>query len=209
MSGFTSIIPMSDSSSAIQRSDVSPTVLPDLFLNSDEATQARKFHLPSYHQLPDMRLYRDQVVAYAVQQMRPLAADSDDAWLTPSMVNNYVKMRLIPAPEKKQYGREHLARLIAICVFKQFLSMAAIEQLLRIQQMSYPLDVAYDYVADELNEAVAHAFDPADELSEPEAKKAATRETMLVRAAAKAFASKAYLMAYLHFAGFENEVGKR
>ena len=30
------------------------------------------------------------------------------------MVNNYVKLNLIPAPHKKQYNRVHLAYLVAI-----------------------------------------------------------------------------------------------
>ncbi|MFR7671453.1 MAG: DUF1836 domain-containing protein [Collinsella sp.] len=46
------------------------------------------------------------------------------------MINNYVKVGLVPAPVKKQYGREQIARLIAICIFKQVLPIAAVQALL-------------------------------------------------------------------------------
>ncbi len=204
MGDLARVIPMSDLSTSINRESVSPTFLPDAFLDSNEVASARAFRLPSYSELPEMSLYRDQVVSYVLQQVRPLVTEGEEPWLTPSMVNNYVKMKLVAAPIKKQYGREQLARLIVICVFKQFLSMTAIAQLFHIQQVSYPLDMAYNYVVLEVNHAVRSAFSaqPQEELTDIESASAITRETLLVHAAAEAFASKAYLMSYLGYAGF-------
>ena len=204
MSDLARVIPMSDLSSSISWEAVSPTLLPDAFLSSDEVARARSFRLPSYSELPEMSLYRDQVVSYVIQQVRPLTTDDEEPWLTPSMVNNYVKMKLVSAPVKKQYGRDQLARLIVICVFKQFLNMASIAQLFHIQQVSYPLDVAYNFVALEVNDAVGSAFCEGAQgaCTDMENASAVTRETLLVHAAAEAFASKAYLMSYLRYAGF-------
>lgn len=42
------------------------------------------------------------------------------------MVNNYVKLRVIPPSVKKRYSREHLTYLIMICVLKTSLPMGAI-----------------------------------------------------------------------------------
>lgn len=50
--------------------------------------------------------------------------------MTKSMVNNYVKVGLIPRPVGKKYDREHLAMLLMICVLKQALSMESISQIL-------------------------------------------------------------------------------
>ena len=50
--------------------------------------------------------------------------------MTKSMVNNYVKVGLIPRPAGKKYDREHLAMLLMICVLKQALSMESISQIL-------------------------------------------------------------------------------
>ena len=160
MEKHATIIPMSDSSKRITSSDVRPTVLPDAFLHSDEALAAARFRMPHYGELPAVDLYRDQVIGQIESILEPLSACSDGPWLTPSMVNNYVKQHLIPAPQRKLYGREHIARLLIICVFKQFLSIGAIGRLFKIQCMTYPIEMAFDYLADELNNAVHDAFSP-------------------------------------------------
>ena len=67
------------------------------------------------------------------------------------MINNYVKVGLVPAPVKKQYGREQIARLIAICIFKQVLPIAAVQALFNIQRLSYDAPTAFDYVVDQLD----------------------------------------------------------
>lgn len=46
--------------------------------------------------------------------------------MTKSMVNNYVKVGMIPRPTGKKYDRDHLAMLIMIGVLKQALSMESI-----------------------------------------------------------------------------------
>lgn len=202
MEKHVTIIPMSDSSERITQQDVSPTVLPDAFLTSDVACAAKHFHMPRYDELPNVELYRDQVIEYIVQVLCPLSGCSDGPWLTPSMVNNYVKQRLVPAPVKKLYGREQIARLLTICIFKQFLPIDAIARLFRIQKVTYPIDVAFDYVSAEINNAVDSAFSRHDGMRRDTAS-LVTRESLLVRSAAAAFASKVVLMSYLTFAGYE------
>lgn len=196
------VIPMSDGSCEIKPEDVAPIVLPDDFLRSDAARSMASFTLPRYDDLPDIELYRDQVIGYVEQALSPLQIANGESWLTPSMVNNYVKAGLIPAPVKKRYGRAQLARLIMICLLKQLLPMSGIQRLMRIQALSYPFDVSYDFVAEEMSRALQAAFEPASESATYETSRV-TRETLLVRSAATAFASKAFLMAYLQFTGYE------
>ena len=45
-------------------------------------------------------------------------------------INNYVRMKLMPAPEKKKYNRIHIAYLIMICALKQSLTMSEIQKIL-------------------------------------------------------------------------------
>ena len=204
MEQHVTIIPMSDSSERITQQDVSPTVLPDAFLTSDVACAAKHFHMPRYDELPNVELYRDQVIEYIEQVLGPLSGCSDGPWLTPSMVNNYVKQRLVPAPVKKLYGREQIARLLTICIFKQFLSMDAIKRMFVIQNMTYPVEVAYNYVAKELNFAIEDNFMMVDGRRHVDTAHKTTRESLLVRSATEAFAAKAFLMSYLEFAGYES-----
>lgn len=198
------VIPMNEHGRAITREDIAPTVLPDAYLTSSLACQVRELHVPRYRELPTVRLYRDQVIGIVEQALSPLQACIEGELLTPSMVNNYVKAGLVPAPEKKQYGREQVARLIVICVFKQVLSIQATSSLFKIQRLTYNIDVAYDYVARELENALHAAFS-LDLLPMADTASRVTRESLLVRNAVIAFATKAHLIGYLRFIGYAEE----
>ena len=89
------------------------------------------YHLPEWEELPKIDLYLDQVIALVNNYVGFFVYDPvEDKLLTPSMVNNYVKLRLIPAPVRKKYGRRHIALLLMICTFKQSVSMAAMSAML-------------------------------------------------------------------------------
>ena len=89
------------------------------------------YRLPEWDDLPQIDLYLDQVIALVNQYLGFFVYDpTEEKLLTPSMVNNYVKLRLLPPPIRKKYGRRHIALLLMICTFKQSLSMAAMSFLL-------------------------------------------------------------------------------
>lgn len=194
------VIPMADSSDRISSGDLIPTSLPDAFLKSEFAINASEFKLPRYDELPDIPLYREQVISFIENIFAPLSACVEGPWLTPSMVNNYVKAGLIPPPVKKLYAKDQVALLVAICIFKQVLSISAIEHLFEIQCLTYHRDIAYDYTVEEVENALAAAFSPTLEMSRDSARMV-TRESLLVRSAAIAFASKIHLMDYLRYSG--------
>lgn len=54
------------------------------------------FRLPRYAQIPEVGLYLEQVVRYINARLAPLGEPE----LTGSMVSNYVKQKLVPAPLK-------------------------------------------------------------------------------------------------------------
>ena len=85
--------------------------------------------LPFYNELPDFELYMDQVISLMQKYLAPYIAPDD----TPSMINNYVKMSVLPAPTKKRYSKEHLARLIVICLIKRQLSIPTIAAIMNEQ----------------------------------------------------------------------------
>ena len=87
-----------------------------------------KFSAPTWDMLPDIDLYMDQVLALA-EKYFGVFSDSKDGNITSSMLNNYVKQKVIPAPDKKRYNKEHLARFLMICVLKRVLSIAKIKTL--------------------------------------------------------------------------------
>lgn len=89
------------------------------------------YRLPEWDDLPQIDLYLDQVIALVNRYLGFFVYDpAEEKLLTPSMVNNYVKLRLIPAPVRKKYARKHIALLLMICTFKQSVSMAAMSVML-------------------------------------------------------------------------------
>ena len=204
MSTKKTVIPMSSNAPEITQEDIAPTILPDAYLQSDLAKQLAAFKMPRYQDLPSVELYRDQVIGTVEKTLKPLDDCTEGEWLTPSMVNNYVKAGLIAPPVKKLYGREQIARLLVICVFKQVLSIHAISSLFRIQRVTYTAEMAYDYVAHELEGAIRGVFGDGPSPA-PDSATMVTRESLLVRNAVIAFAAKAYLMGYLQFIGYDEE----
>ncbi len=84
---------------------------------------------PRWEELPAIPLYMDQVLLYLKEIIEPFERGEESALLTSSMVNNYVKNGVLPRPEKKKYGRSHLAGLLMICVLKTELSLQEIKAL--------------------------------------------------------------------------------
>lgn len=80
--------------------------------------------------LPDIELYRDQVLNYMKRQH---SLQPEEAQLTGAMINNYIKSGLLPRANGKKYTKDHLVYLTAICSLKQVLSVGETDELLKLQ----------------------------------------------------------------------------
>ncbi len=80
-----------------------------------------------WESLPDIELYMDQVTAYMPRQH--IGLKTGEA-LTSAMVNNYVKVGLLPRAKGKKYERRHIASLTAISLLKNILPIGAVGTLL-------------------------------------------------------------------------------
>ena len=87
-----------------------------------------KFDLPDWDNLPELDLYMDQVILLLNRYLSPMVGE--EKYVTASIINNYVRMKVMPPPVKKRYARLHLAYLIIICTLKQSLSISCIQSLL-------------------------------------------------------------------------------
>ena len=94
------------------------------------ARYMENFSLPPWEYLPDMELYMDQVISLVNRYLNLIPQDETDPVITASAVNNYVRLKMMPAPERKRYGRKHMACVIVICVLKQSLSLKEIQRIL-------------------------------------------------------------------------------
>ncbi len=88
------------------------------------------FSFKSFENLPDIELYMDQVVTFLEKQLYIFQTSTLDKQITSSMINNYVKGEVLPAPKNKKYSKEHLALIEEICTLKQVLSIADVKQIL-------------------------------------------------------------------------------
>ena len=88
--------------------------------------------LPRWESFPDIELYMDQVVAVMEKalELYNKGGSEESKLITPSIINNYVKLKIIPAPHKKRYNREHLAYLVMICILKQTLAISSIVKII-------------------------------------------------------------------------------
>lgn len=149
------------------------------------------FHMPRYDEIPDIDLYMDQLLAYIERVLSPLNMAQGEKILTTSMVNNYVKLGLLPPTVKKRYSREHVTALIIICIAKHIYSMQEISKLVAIQRHHYDTKTSYNYICTELENVLKSTFSnqPLPEDSSI-TRKNITR--LLVRNTAIAFANKLY-----------------
>lgn len=88
------------------------------------------FSPPTWDAIPDLGLYMDQVITYLDQKCRPLYPDTA-SFITPAMVNNYVKSGVIDRPSGKKYNRDLLAQLIMLCTLKPAISLDDLKRLLK------------------------------------------------------------------------------
>ena len=89
------------------------------------------FRLPQWDELPDMDLYMDQVVMLLQRYLNFLPQDEHgNAAITTSIINNYVRLKIMPPPVKKKYTRVHMAYLIMICSLKQSVNIPYIQKML-------------------------------------------------------------------------------
>lgn len=165
------------------------------FKQSQLAQDIRAFHCPRWAELPAIALYMDQVTGYINEVFAPIAPQDQEKMLTKAMVNNYVKLRVMQAPEKKKYHRAHMAYLVTICVLKQVFSLPEIGQMIQVQINHCPVEQAYDRFCEELEQAFARMF---EQQVQPQHHHPGS-ELDLLRCAVQACAKKVYAQKQLAY----------
>ena len=104
------------------------------------------YKLPTWDELPTIELYMDQVIALMNQYLNDYIPSSGDLsqTITPPMINNYVKQKVMPAPVKKRYSRIHIAYLIMLCSLKQALSIPTMQKILPLYETEADAKDLYD-----------------------------------------------------------------
>ena len=87
------------------------------------AAQVRSSNIIEIEDIPNIDLYMDQVTTFMDKCLAQYKRYDDDKVLTKTMINNYTKAKIFPAPIKKKYSRTHLMLLIMIYHLKSVLSI--------------------------------------------------------------------------------------
>lgn len=133
-----------------------------------------EYSLPAWEAFPTLPLYMDQVVFLLNQYLTMLPEQAAEKQVTPAMINNYVKLKIIPPPIRKRYGQVHLAYLLIVCVCKQTLNTSDIKKLIPLSLPEDEVRLIYEsfhtaysdiqrYFAQEVRKAVKPVFSDENE----------------------------------------------
>ena len=81
-------------------------------------------------EFPNIDLYMDQVTTFMSEHFMNANHTPDDKILTKTMINNYAKDNLLPAPIKKKYSKDHMIVLLFIYYLKNILSINDIQNIM-------------------------------------------------------------------------------
>lgn len=117
-------------------------------------------HISRIREMPRIELYLDQLITLVSQELEFMQVPGETP-VTGSMVNNYVKQGVIPAPRRKRYTRRHVASLLFVCALKRVFSIAQVSQLAgQIWDSGLDLEALYDDSCAALERALARRFSP-------------------------------------------------
>ena len=175
----------------------------DAAMRRQLAERMCSLHITRIGEMPRIELYLDQVLTLVTQELAFMQVPGD-ATVTGSMVNNYVKQGVVPAPRKKRYTRRHLASLLFVCAFKRVFSIAQVKRLMeRIYASGVDLAWLYDEACSLLERSLAACFSEAVDvaavtesargLSEGEGESLDPELRRLIEAAVASLATRVYV----------------
>ncbi|NMA83771.1 MAG: DUF1836 domain-containing protein, partial [Epulopiscium sp.] len=149
-----------------------------------------KYHIPRWQELPDIDLYMDQVISFIEHSIGKFSNNATEKIITPSMINNYVKLNLIPKPIKKRYNKGHLAYLIAISILKQVLTIQEVRDGILFQAKINGGKDAYNLFCDEQEKALASIINQINLGDQALDVEKITTDNLAIKMSTMAFASK-------------------
>lgn len=117
----------------------------DDLLNSIKESFKNIKHVKS-EEIPDIDLYMDQVTTFLDEKLKSSARNpkAEEKLVTKTMINNYAKTDVIPAPVRKKYSRDHIFLIIFVYYYKNFLQINDVKTLLDPIRENY-LDAGGDF----------------------------------------------------------------
>ena len=116
-----------------------------------------EFHCPRWNELPDIELYMDQVVSVIDKHLNCFSGEKAKI-ITSTMINNYVKQKIVKPPKNKKYDRVHLSYLIPVCILKQVLGIPELCEGISLILKQREIPEAYDLFCEFLETSLKNVF---------------------------------------------------
>lgn len=155
-------------------------------------TDILEFHMPRWNELPNLDLYLDQVVTLLEDYLNnfvPLKDKKEDKVITKTMINNYVKSGILKPPINKKYNRDHIARLIVICILKQIYSINDINSLIKLALETSGIEVSYNKFCILIENSADAVFNKKDFIYDEEM----TEERYILKNVVQSVTNKLYI----------------
>lgn len=151
----------------------------------------KNFHIPRWQELPSIDLYMDQVIAFIDGALGPFFGAVGASPLTKSMVNNYVKAKIVDAPVNKKYPKLSVAMIIVVYILKSCYATDEIGKLIKLGISLDETEITYDRFCEAIENAIANVFSGKVCISDEEIPGRANK--YLMENFALSFASKIYV----------------
>ena len=150
------------------------------------------FHIPRWEELPNIDLYLDQVVTILENYLKNLVSlkdKEDEKVVTKTMINNYVKHGILKPPVNKKYNKEHISRLIVICILKQVYSINDINSLIKLALETSGIEASYNKFCMVVEKCIMATFNKTDFIYNDEM----TEERYILKNVVQSFTNKLYV----------------
>lgn len=144
------------------------------------------YKCPRWEDFPEIELYMDQVVNILENNLEIFSRN--EKIITPAMINNYVKQKIVKPPIKKKYDRVHLAYLYVVCMLKRFMPIGQICDGMAFVLKKYKIPEAYNLFCDEVEEAICAIFEGGSSSSNENK----SPEDLIIRSVARAVGNLTY-----------------
>lgn len=126
------------------------------------------YSLPMWEDLPDIDLYMDQVITLIKKYLEIFyEVTGAEKFITSSMINNYVKLGIIPPPVKKKYAKKHLAYLLVVCTLKQTLDMSIIQKIIPVGMDDAEIEKTYNSFVHNQHKAYSYVTENVRLVADP------------------------------------------
>lgn len=155
--------------------------------------QIEKLSLPKWEEIPNIDLYMDQIITYLDNSLCNIIKSNDvetnNKIITKTMINNYVKQNIIPAPVNKKYNKIHIAELIVICILKEVYSISDIKKLIDLALYTSDIHVAYNRFCSYFESCIKSTFTEKSFSSDT----TLTNEQFLLKTVVQSYVNKLYV----------------